>query len=216
VVLGVHSDGEFFGEMALLDGAPRAANARALETTRVFEITRENFEILLFQAPQLAFSIMRELSSRLRETGALLVSYFQSKSRELAQAYLKTLDTIIRDAEARQGAEPGRGRRVRDLALSLGRELKLSGPELYTLEISALLTGLGLKDMSPQIPGLSSTHAGSEGAALPARILAVADAFVSLTGSPAEALAEIRQGAGSRFDPRVVAALEQIHSGSSP
>jgi CRP-like cAMP-binding protein len=214
VVLGVHSDGEFFGEMALLDGAPRAANARALETTRVFEITRENFEVLLFQAPQLAFSIMRELSARLRETGALLVSYFQSKSRELAQAYLNTLDTIIRAAETGQGAEPGRGRQVRDLALSLGRKLKLSGPELYTLEISALLTGLGLKEMSPQILRLSSAHTQREEAPLPARILAVAEAFVSLDKNPAEALTEIRRD--SRFDPDVLAVLEQIRGGSSP
>jgi HD-GYP domain-containing protein (c-di-GMP phosphodiesterase class II) len=151
VVLGVHSDGEFFGEMALLDEAPRAANARVLEPTRVFEITRRNFEVLLFKAPQLAFSIMKELSSRLRETGALLVSYFQSKSRELAQAYLETLDMIMQATEARH--EPGRSRRVRELAVSLGRELKLPGPELYSLEISALLYDLGMTALPESMVG---------------------------------------------------------------
>jgi HD-GYP domain-containing protein (c-di-GMP phosphodiesterase class II) len=267
VVLGIHSDGEFFGEMALLDEAPRAANARALEATRVFEITRQNFEVLLFKAPQLAFSIMRELSARLRETGALLVSYFQSKSRELAQAYLETLDMLIQATEARQGVEPGRSRRVRDLAVSLGRELKLSGPELYDLEISALLYDLGMMDLPRKIlqksgplnaeetrqvrahpgktaeliagisylrrtlPAVTGHHERFDGTGYPdrkrgegiplaARILAVADAFVSLTADrpyrerrpPAAALEEIRGSAGGQFDPLVVAALGRIHA----
>ena len=37
-VLAVQSDGEFFGEMALLDERPRSATARALEPTIVLEI----------------------------------------------------------------------------------------------------------------------------------------------------------------------------------
>ncbi len=265
VVLGVHSDGEFFGEMALLDEAPRAANARALEPTRVFEITRQNFEVLLFKAPQLAFSIMKELSARLRETGALLVSYFQSKSRELAQAYLETLDMIVQATEARHGVKPGHSRRVRKLAVSLGREMKLSGPELYTLEISALLYDLGMTDipeaivgkpgpldaeetrrvkthpektaeliagisyLRKTIPTISAHHERFDGTGYPgqkrgagiplsARILAVADAFVALTGdrpyreqrTPARALAEIQSEAGRQFDPEVVEALLRI------
>src|SRR5512136_2138048 len=73
-VLGVHSDGEFFGEMGLLDEGPRSATVRAVEATTLLEISRTDFETLLYKAPLLAYRIMRELASRLRETGALLMS----------------------------------------------------------------------------------------------------------------------------------------------
>jgi len=53
---------------------------------------------------------------------------------------------------------------------------------------------------------------------LPARIVAVCDAFDAMTGdrpyrtalSPAEALRELQECAGSQFDPRVVAALVEL------
>jgi HD-GYP domain-containing protein (c-di-GMP phosphodiesterase class II) len=55
---------------------------------------------------------------------------------------------------------------------------------------------------------------------LPARILAVADAFEAMTSarayqhtrSFAEAIAELRRCAGTQFDPRVVAAMETLYA----
>ena len=55
LVLAVQSDGDFFGEMALLDERPRSATARALEQTTVAEISRTDFETLLHKAPMLAY-----------------------------------------------------------------------------------------------------------------------------------------------------------------
>jgi diguanylate cyclase (GGDEF)-like protein len=61
---------------------------------------------------------------------------------------------------------------------------------------------------------------GIEGTAipLPARIIAVCDAFVAMIGdrpyrdgvSPAEALAELHRNAGTQFDPEVIAAFAQV------
>ena len=53
MVLAVQNDGEFFGEMALLDEGPRSASAVALESTVLLEITRGDFSILLKKAPLL-------------------------------------------------------------------------------------------------------------------------------------------------------------------
>jgi signal transduction histidine kinase len=58
--------GEFFGEMALLDEAPRSATATAEEETRAFCIGREELLALLEQRPKLALNLIREFSHRVR------------------------------------------------------------------------------------------------------------------------------------------------------
>ena len=102
MALGIHSDGEFFGEMALLDEGLRSATARVLIPTRILEISSRDFKNLLYKAPVLGYSIVKEMSSRLRETGALMISYLQRKNREHSQAYLDTVTVIVQNIEARR------------------------------------------------------------------------------------------------------------------
>jgi CRP-like cAMP-binding protein len=172
-VLAVHSDGEFFGEMALLDEGRRSANARALEDTVMLEISRPNFETLLYKAPVLAYSIMKELSSRLRETGALLVSHLQRKNRQLTRTYLDTLTVVMKSLEERDTPAISHSRRVRNLAEALGRKLGLSEGERFLLEVRALLHDFD----SDQVPDSLPT----QGNALTAEILSVADRFDTLS-----------------------------------
>ncbi|MDX1950918.1 MAG: cyclic nucleotide-binding domain-containing protein [Verrucomicrobiota bacterium] len=67
-VLTRNNPGDFFGEMALLDGAPRSATATAETATRVHFIPRDVLLNLLDHAPRLAVSLMREISARIRDT----------------------------------------------------------------------------------------------------------------------------------------------------
>ncbi|PRP92445.1 Serine/threonine phosphatase stp [Enhygromyxa salina] len=66
------SQGSHFGEMALVDTAPRSATATALRPGKVLLINREDFfEILRKEAPlavKLLWAFVQELSSRLRQT----------------------------------------------------------------------------------------------------------------------------------------------------
>ena len=55
-----------FGEMALIDGAPRSATAIALEPTEVVEIDESAFLTLVQQNPNFALYVMRKLAERLR------------------------------------------------------------------------------------------------------------------------------------------------------
>lgn len=70
--LAVLGPGEVFGEMALLDEAPRSADARAHERCRLLVITKDDFDDLLFLHKDLAYEVLwscvRMLGSRLRET----------------------------------------------------------------------------------------------------------------------------------------------------
>ena len=150
-LLSILSDGDFFGEMALLDEGPRSATAKALDTTTVIEISRSDFETLLYRAPGLAYRIMKELSLRLRETDALLISYLQQKHRQLSEAYIDTLLTIVKAIEARDPYAAGHTERVMMISKAIGQEMGLTSDELFGLEIGALLHDVGKISISETI-----------------------------------------------------------------
>jgi CRP/FNR family cyclic AMP-dependent transcriptional regulator len=66
VILSVMGEGEFFGEMALIDDEPRSAHVIAMEDSSLLVIRREDFQDLLKQTPGIALVLLRELSRRLR------------------------------------------------------------------------------------------------------------------------------------------------------
>ncbi len=144
LVLSVQSNGDFFGEMALLDERPRSATARALEPTTVMEISRTDFETLLYKAPMLAYRIMKELSSRLRETGALLVAHLQQRNRQLYRAHLDSITMVVQAMERRDAQTKGRTRRVTEIAKAIGKQMGLAEEDMLVLELSALLHDLGM------------------------------------------------------------------------
>lgn len=59
--------GEFFGEMSLLENAPRSATIQALEECLVIMIDENNFEEVVAGQPALAFRIMKGMSNRIRQ-----------------------------------------------------------------------------------------------------------------------------------------------------
>lgn len=59
--------GDYFGEMAMLIQVPRTAAAvAAAHDTRLVIISESNFETLIRENPKIAFSILQEMSKRLR------------------------------------------------------------------------------------------------------------------------------------------------------
>lgn len=59
-------DGEFFGEMSLLDGGTRTASAQAVEPSRLLVIRKKDFQRLLSRDPKLALYLLQTVSERLR------------------------------------------------------------------------------------------------------------------------------------------------------
>tara|TARA_A100001037_G_scaffold267347_1_gene260131 strand:- start:60 stop:740 length:681 start_codon:yes stop_codon:yes gene_type:complete len=68
VILAVLSSGNFFGEISLLDGKTRSANAIALEKTSLMLLKRNDFLQLLKEIPQISISLLSELAKRIRKT----------------------------------------------------------------------------------------------------------------------------------------------------
>src|SRR6266702_1055548 len=64
--------GDFFGEMALLDGKPRSADARVAENARLAVLSREHFLSFVRTNPNVALEMLTALANRLRHTDELL------------------------------------------------------------------------------------------------------------------------------------------------
>jgi len=61
---------EIFGELALLDPAPRSATVRALGEVRLLCLHREDFAEILAERPEVARGVVQALARRLREASA--------------------------------------------------------------------------------------------------------------------------------------------------
>ena len=64
--------GETFGEMAILDGAPRSASVLALDETELLWIGSEAFYEILHEQVEIAEGVIRMLSARLRDANTAL------------------------------------------------------------------------------------------------------------------------------------------------
>lgn len=84
-VLGVLGPGQFFGELGLLDDAPRAATVTTLNEARLLEIDEEVFDLIVSRSPTLAFTLMRGITRSLRDTDRITIAELQLKNEELAR-----------------------------------------------------------------------------------------------------------------------------------
>src|SRR3990172_6705071 len=67
VILSVLGQGDFFGDMALIDDEPRSAHVIAMEDALMLVLRREDFFQRLREAPSIALGLLRTLTRRLRE-----------------------------------------------------------------------------------------------------------------------------------------------------
>jgi CRP/FNR family cyclic AMP-dependent transcriptional regulator len=72
VVLASLFKQQFFGELSLLDGAPRSATAIASRDTSVLALERDDFIEFVRKRPEAALSIMHEVGERIRATNELM------------------------------------------------------------------------------------------------------------------------------------------------
>jgi CRP/FNR family cyclic AMP-dependent transcriptional regulator len=68
ISLVVFGKGDYFGELALLDGLPRSADAIALERVECYTLQRSDFHNAIMKSPKIAIRVMEILCERLRKT----------------------------------------------------------------------------------------------------------------------------------------------------
>ena len=98
--LAVLGQGDFFGEMSVLEDLPRTATARAVSDCRVLEINSSTFDQMLRKNPEIAIRMMRKLSRRLRETDMRLREALGSEESQAPE-----MPTVDNQTERRTGTE---------------------------------------------------------------------------------------------------------------
>ena len=93
VILSILGEGEFFGEMSILDGEARSANVIALADSEVFVLKRQEFINILTTNPQIAITLLEELAARIRKSDQ------QIEYLSLADAENRVAMTLLRLAE---------------------------------------------------------------------------------------------------------------------
>lgn len=81
--------GDFFGEMALIHNAPRAATVAAKSALTTLELDKAAFDRVLHKSTSVALAMVSEISNRLRQNDQMAVKDLRLRAGELAEAYQK-------------------------------------------------------------------------------------------------------------------------------
>lgn len=93
VILSILKDGDFFGEMSLLDGELRSASVISTEETELILLRRYDFLQALIQYPKIYATLLATLANRLRRTNR------QVESLALLNAYGRVAGVLLQLAE---------------------------------------------------------------------------------------------------------------------
>ncbi len=66
VILSVLGEGDFFGEMSLIDDEPRSAHVIAMKDSHLLVLRRDDFQAQLEEHPKIALKLLKVLVQRLR------------------------------------------------------------------------------------------------------------------------------------------------------
>ncbi len=97
IILNIEGPGEHFGEIALLDEAPRSASVMTLEPSSFLIISKADFKDCLAKNPNIAIGLIKELTSRIRMlTGNV-------KGLALRDVYGRVTETLLHLAKEDNG-----------------------------------------------------------------------------------------------------------------
>lgn len=90
-ILAIHHQGDFFGEMAMLDRKTAPATVRALEDSDIGLISKDDFEKYLLKNPKILNEIIAMLCSRLRDAWLMLKVLHFANAEQRVRAVLRLL-----------------------------------------------------------------------------------------------------------------------------
>jgi CRP/FNR family transcriptional regulator, cyclic AMP receptor protein len=94
VTLAELAGGDFFGEMAILDGKPRSAHASVLSDARLAVLSRDHFLSFVRQNPDVALTMLGAITKRLRETDEMLRQRVTRNLNEMDKERLTMADRM--------------------------------------------------------------------------------------------------------------------------
>ncbi len=158
VHLSTFHEGEYFGEMALLDDATRSATARTLTDTVLLQVRKPDFLDLLREHPSLFTDAARVLSLRLRETNHQRLADLTREKHELEESnrrlranYETTLEGLSAALDLRDQATQGHSKRVSLYTLLIAKAFDVPPAQHDALRHGALLHDIGKIGVSDAI-----------------------------------------------------------------
>src|SRR6185369_5209593 len=74
VTLAELKEGDFFGELAVLDRGPRSTNATAITDAELHRLSSDDFQSFLLQHPETSIDVICEIGARMRQTNTLVTN----------------------------------------------------------------------------------------------------------------------------------------------
>ncbi len=134
VILAVIGPGEFFGEMSLIDDAPRSASVITIESSDFMAINKDSFKAMLIQSPEIGMQIMKGLVRRLREADKKI------ETLALLDVYGRVARVLLDFSENIDGERIVKGRLPRqEIAKMIGASREMVSRVMKGLEIDGYI-----------------------------------------------------------------------------
>ena len=135
VTLNMQSDGEYFGELAILDEAPRSASVITTEETKLAILSKSAFDKCMEENPAMALTVMRGLARRLRELTENV------RSLALMDVYGRVARLLLEMAEESDDKKVIKQRLTqRDIASMVGASREMVSRILRDLSVGGYIT----------------------------------------------------------------------------
>ena len=122
---------EIFGEMAILEGAPRSATALAIDTVKVLEFNRANFEVLMMGNPQIALRLLKVFTKRIwDQKRRFMILTLDDPQAKIADVFLMLDET---NSAVRGGEQEGEKREFKVTMDDVAHWAGMSPAEVQTL-----------------------------------------------------------------------------------
>ena len=138
-LLATMDDGDFFGELSLIDGEPRSATIVALQHTETIVLHRDGFQDFLRETPEVAIEMLQALSRRLRQSDEFIAdAAFLDVPGRLAKKLLEIADKYGRAVPT--GIAIGLRITQRDLAAMIGATRESVNKHLQSFRAQGLIS----------------------------------------------------------------------------
>jgi len=135
IILNTQGKNEYFGELSLIDDAPRSASVMTLEECKVSIILKRDFEEFISKNPEVCFRLIKGLTKRLRRLTDNV------KSLALMDVYGRVARTLIELSEDLDGKKIVQQKLTqRDIANMVGASREMVSRILRDLSTGGYIT----------------------------------------------------------------------------
>jgi CRP/FNR family cyclic AMP-dependent transcriptional regulator len=135
IIINILKEGDYFGELALLDESPRSASVMTLEDCKFAVLSKVAFDECLKSNPEIALQVIRGLSARLRYLTENV------KSLALMDVYGRVARTLLEMAEDKNGVQVINQKLTqRDIASMVGASREMVSRILKDLSVGGYIT----------------------------------------------------------------------------